>query len=156
MSMKKILSSPLGIIITCFIALIIGLAAFMTIGFWPQSTARLERVANAFTPSSEWVLESNQIEPERHICLDARCGSVWRVWHGPLRNFGKCEEVYAMAKYFLGPRDVRNDVFEYGDEAHGNYITCDFKRVIDGIKVVLSYAQHRNDDYSTLILQLDQ
>ena len=156
MSMKKILSSPLGIIITCFIALIIGLAAFMTIGFWPQSTARLERVANAFTPSSEWTLQNERINPQRHICLDSMCGEIRRVWRGPIESIKSCDEIYMMAKDFLGPRNAKNDVFKYSDGDHNNYIMCDYKRVIDGIEATLSYRYYGDDKPTTLVMQLDQ
>ena len=156
MNMKKILSSPLGIIITCFIALIIGLAAFMTIGIWPQSTARLERVANAFTPSSEWTLQNERINPQRHICLDSMCGEIRRVWRGPIESIKSCDEIYMMAKDFLGPRNAKNDVFKYGGDSPWTYITCDFKRKIDGISVTLSYDYHGDNKPTYLILQLDQ
>ena len=156
MNMKKRLSSPLGIIITCIVVFVVGFTAFITIGFWPQSTARLEHVANAFNPSSEWVLQSERINPQRHICLDSMCGEIRRVWRGPTESIKSCDEIYMMAKDFLGPRDVKNDVLKYGDDDHSNYIMCDYKRVIDGIEATLSYRYYGDDKPTTLVMQLDQ
>lgn len=96
--------------------LFVLVAAFMII--YQGSTRDIVAVADKFQPGPGWVMESEQIEPPRIICLgDVACPSVTRTW----RLDEKLDE-----ENFASLMKI------YGSQGSPRLVDCSFRQINDG------------------------
>lgn len=117
------------------IASLIALGAlFLIVVAWPGSTKKIERVADQFQPSSEWVLESETVNPPRLLCLMADCGEIRKVWSRANFEVQNCQDVTnEFGDALREERSQRRD---------GVIRVCEFKEEVDGLQVVISFYNY--------------
>lgn len=123
-------------------------------GFIPGSTTKLEETAKQFKASSEWVLESETINPARNVCLQADCDELRKVWQLE-KEISTQKEFQSFAQLDNKNMKISNDNCTLGNTNESSLKICEASATLNSYRITLNYSKYNNEK-STMILNIER